>query len=186
MPWTFSPRALFRGSTLDRRQGELDHAVAAGRQDAFEAEPQRPHGSKPVGCRSTARRPMPVRPPCGSRSRPRPRAVPRRQSSSCCGSRPGGGARPALLERPPAHPPRRFWGKPLSHRHLLGPSAGGPSPQPIGIGKCNANDTICQFHYRNRPMHGALGRTRVFPICARSGEEASKFDLHTRPLSVRA
>jgi hypothetical protein len=41
MSWAFSPRALSRGSALDRRQGELDRAFAALRQDAFDAQPQR-------------------------------------------------------------------------------------------------------------------------------------------------
>ena len=41
-------------------------------------------------------------------------------------------ARPALFERPPAHPPRRFWCKRLGHRHLLNPT-GGPIPQPLGV-----------------------------------------------------
>ena len=104
------------------------------------------------------RRPRPTRRPCGSRSRPRPRAVPWRRSWSCCPP-PERVARPALFERPPAHPPRRFWCKPLGHRHFLTPT-GGPIPQPIGVGKCNANDASCQFYYRNRLMRGALGRAR--------------------------
>jgi hypothetical protein len=41
MSWAFSPRALSRGSTLDRRQGELDRTFAALRQNAFDAQPQR-------------------------------------------------------------------------------------------------------------------------------------------------
>jgi hypothetical protein len=41
MSWAFSPRALFRGSTLDRRQSELHDAIAARRQNAFEAQPLR-------------------------------------------------------------------------------------------------------------------------------------------------
>ena len=47
MSWAFSPRALSRGSTLDRRQDKLHRAFAAWRQDAFEAEPHRAHGSRP-------------------------------------------------------------------------------------------------------------------------------------------
>jgi hypothetical protein len=45
MSWAFSPRALSRGSTLDRRQSKFSHAIAAGRQDAFDTEPHRAHGS---------------------------------------------------------------------------------------------------------------------------------------------
>ena len=35
------------GGTLDRRQGEFDRAFATRRQDAFEVEPLRSHGSSP-------------------------------------------------------------------------------------------------------------------------------------------
>jgi hypothetical protein len=55
MSWAFSPRALSRGSTLDRRQSELHHAIAAGRQNAFEAQPHRARGS-PTSASSTALR----------------------------------------------------------------------------------------------------------------------------------
>src|SRR5207253_1358183 len=41
MSWAFSPRALSRGSALDRRQREFYRAIAARRQDAFEAQPHR-------------------------------------------------------------------------------------------------------------------------------------------------
>ncbi len=91
----------------------------------------------------SGRRGAPARPPCGSTPRPRRRAMPRRRSSSCCGRRPAaeGIARPALFKRPPAHPPRRFWCKFISHRHLLGPT-GGPFPRASSTGSMHVNSAI--------------------------------------------
>src|SRR5439155_4095063 len=55
MSWAFSPRALSRGSTLDRRQDKLHRAFAAWRQEPFDTEPHRAHGS-PTSASSTALR----------------------------------------------------------------------------------------------------------------------------------
>ena len=102
------PTGLSRGRTLDRRQGELDHTFALLRQDSFDAQPQRAHGSSPWTEGPRGRPRAPARPPCGSRPRPRRRARPRRRSSSCRGSRPGGRGdlpdRPLLNGRPRTRP----------------------------------------------------------------------------------
>src|SRR5882724_11343584 len=50
-----------------------------------------------------------------------------------------GVARPALVEWPSAHPPRRFWWKPIRHRHVLCPT-GGPFRQSPSAGSMQ-----CQF-----------------------------------------
>jgi hypothetical protein len=72
------PTGFVPWDTLDRRQDKLHRAFAAWRQNALDTEPHRAHGS-PTSASSTA-----------LRSRPRPRAMKQRRSSSCCGSRPGG------------------------------------------------------------------------------------------------
>jgi len=86
---------------LDGRQGELDGAFAARRQKPFDAKP---HGGRVAGKRkldSFARQSLGL-------------ACEQRGGSQCrlitgAGPTAGGVARPALLERAPAHPPRQFW-----------------------------------------------------------------------------
>ena len=110
------------GGALDRRQSELHDAIAARRQDAFEAEPQ--CGRVADSASSTALR-------VNTAASPARNAAGEQRSSSCCSSRPGGrrDSRLALLEEPPPHPPRPSRCKPISHRHLLGFN----SARPVGV-----------------------------------------------------
>ena len=123
MPWTFSPPALSRGSTLDRRQGELHHAVAAGRQER--SRQSRNAVGSPTKANSTALRAKVSASPASSAAAAI--AVLLRQPTR----RPSG-----LPDRPfsngrPRTRPGGFWCKPLGHRHFFTPT-GGPIRQPIG------------------------------------------------------
>jgi hypothetical protein len=96
-----------------------------------------------LGLQSTGPRPAPARPPCGST--PRPPLEQRRGGDRrlVAAAHPAAErvARPAFLERPPVHLPRRLRCMPVNHRHLLGP-AGEPLLQPPSGEYIIANDTI--------------------------------------------
>jgi hypothetical protein len=88
------------GGGLDRRQGEFDRALAAWRQDALDAQPQR----RRVACQreldGLAGQGLGL---ALEQCRGDGRFVAR------AGPAPGGMARAPLFERPPTRPPRRFW-----------------------------------------------------------------------------
>ena len=63
---------------------------------------------------------------------------------------------------------------------------GGPIPQPHRrAGNVMLITQFVNFYYHNRLMRGAAWSRPGFPICARSGEEACKFDLSPDPLRSR-
>ncbi len=91
------PTGSARGGTLDRRQDELHRMFAAGCVRGRAAS-------------RSDRRQAPARRPCGSTPRPLRQACRGGDCRLVAAADPaaGGIARPALFERPLAHPPRRF------------------------------------------------------------------------------